>query len=282
MNDMTESPTDSLLTAIRVSGNDRIEFLQGQFTQDLNRLTPRNPVLAGWNTAKGRLSCVSWLADWQNAVWFTVPAALASGIAKRLGMFVLRADARVEVSELTVHLITNNSSEENILNNCFTKESSLRLEAAGGWQLGGEATAVGTDEWRLANIRAGLPVIWPETSEAFVPQMVNLDLLDGISFSKGCYVGQEIVARTQNLGRIKRRMFGFRTVTGPAPAPGDVIKSGSHGAGKIVDAAPVSDGDGIQLLAVIRIESLCDKLSLEDGRPLQQVPLPYEVPETVD
>ena len=271
------------LKAIRVSGTDRIEFLQGQFTHDLGLLAPGQPLLAGWNSPKGRLFFVSWLADWQDAVWFVVPAAQAEAVAKRLGMFVLRADARVEISELPVHLLANNSSDESAITDCFYDEKYLRITLdGGGWQIGGEAEGAGEADWRRANIRAGRPVIWPETSEDFVPQMVNLDLLGGISFTKGCYVGQEVVARTQNLGRIKRRMYRFTTSAGPVPAPGEVIKCDDRGAGKIVDAAPSADGDGVELLAVIRIESLQDQLSLEDGRDLQQAPLPYDVPETVD
>ena len=282
MNDNSHDAAQTTLQAIRVSGNDRIEFLQGQFTHDLSLLAPGQPLLAGWNSPKGRLFFVSWLADWQDAVWFVVPAEQAAAVAKRLGMFVLRADARVEISDLPVHFLAQKSSDESTASNCFYDDKSLQITCGGsGWQIGGEAEGAAATEWRAAGIRAGQPVIWPETSEDFVPQMVNLDLLGGISFTKGCYVGQEVVARTQNLGRIKRRMYRFTAGAGPVPAPGDVIKCDDRGAGKIVDAAPSPDG-GVELLAVIRIESLRDELSLEDGRALQRAALPYDVPETVD
>ena len=268
---------DSQLTAIQVSGSDRIDFLQGQFTQDVGLISAQQPLAGGWASPKGRLFFVSWLADWQDSVWFVLPTELAGPVAKRLGMFVLRADVRVEISELPVHLLVDKDSASN----CITNDNFLRFtEDRVGWQLGGEAGGVSLSAWRLAHIRAGRPLVWPETSEDFVPQMVNLDLLGGISFTKGCYVGQEIVARTQNLGRIKRRMYRFSAADGPVPAPGDVIKCDDRGAGKIVDAAATDDG--VELLAVIRIESLNDQLSLEDGRALTQAPLPYDVPESVE
>lgn len=274
----TQGMTDHQLTAIQISGSDRIEFLQGQFTQDLSLLSPQKPLAAGWASPKGRLYFVSWLADWQDSVWLVVPGELAGPIAKRLGMFVLRADAQVAISDQPVYMLVDKESASD----CISNYKYLRMMQDGlGWQIGGEADSVSPEAWRLAHIRAGRPLVWPETSEDFVPQMVNLDLLGGISFTKGCYVGQEIVARTQNLGRIKRRMYRFSAGNGPAPAPGDVIKCEDRGAGKIVDAAP-ANGDGIELLAVIRIESLNDPLSLDDGRPLTQAPLPYDVPESVD
>ena len=276
MNDMTQPSSAALLTAVRVSGNDRFEFLQGQFTQDLRLLTPENPLLAGWNSPKGRLLCVSWLADWQAAVWFAVPTALADAIARRLKMFVLRADARVELSDLPVHLIADKYTQERSARYCNYDDNYFLLGGPGGWQLGGRANdpdaAITAEQWRQANIRAGLPVIWPETSEAFVPQMVNLDLLNAISFAKGCYVGQEIVARTQNLGRIKRRMLRFGCDARSAK-PGDTVMADGSNAGTVVDAA------GSEVLAVIKLDKLTAELSINDA-PLQAAALPYAVPET--
>ncbi len=273
MNDMTEPADDTLLTAIRVSGKDRIEFLQGQLTQDLAGLSPQQPLLAGWNSPKGRLFLISWVADWQDAVWLAVPAPLAAAIARRLTMFVLRADVRIECSPLRVWPTINNSSKDDNLTNCYSDDNFLRLQVpGGGWQIAGDTSAASSGDWRLANIRAGMPVVWPQNSEAFVPQMVNLDLLGGISFSKGCYVGQEIVARTQNLGRIKRRMFRFRADSS-AIAPGDQVMADGTRVGTVVDAV---DGN---LLAVVRLAELTAQLSV-GGAPLRLAELPYAVPET--
>ncbi len=281
MNDNAQStgtPLDdgARLAAIRVSGSDRIAFLQGQFTQDLTKLNPEMPVLAGWNSPKGRLYFVSWLADWQDAVWLVVPRGLAEGIVRRLRMFVLRAAVRVEISNLTVQPMIATSLKDSSTANCFYDDNSLGIAVPGGsWQIGTAVPGADTDEWRLANIRAGVPCIWPATSEAFVPQMVNLDLLGGISFSKGCYVGQEIVARTQNLGRIKRRMFRF-TCAAAGIEPGATVSAGDQASGTVVDA--VTAAGKTELLAVVRLEKLAAELTVA-GMPLQRAELQYLIPE---
>ncbi len=132
------------------------------------------------------------------------------------------------------------------------------------------------DEWLAADIRDGQPQVFAATSEVFVPQMLNLDLLDGISFSKGCYTGQEIVARTQNLGRIKRRTFRYR-VAGDAPPP--------PLAGLYLDGAKVAEvltsaacDRHVELLAVTSLDARDRVLTLEDGRSAEPVAMPYPVP----
>ena len=282
---------DRTLAAIRITGSDRLSLLQGQLTQDMNELAPGKPLLAGWTTPKGRLMCLCWLLDWENAVWMLVPAELCERIAQRLKMYVLRADAQVETSELTVQPANrasltglpelNGKSEVITTNNCLYNDSLFLLEQA-GLAIGPTIPTGDTVAWRLANIRAGLPSVWAETYETFVPQMLNLDLLEAISFSKGCYVGQEIIARTQNLGRIKRRMYGFQAITGINTLPGDPIYAENGAtAGIVVDA--IASETATELLAVIRIELLSQTLSLgEDGSiTLEPVTLPYTVPETI-
>lgn len=280
-----------MLAAIRVSGADRYTLLQGQLTQDMSQLAPDKPLLAGWTNPKGRLICLCWLFDWHNTLWLVVPDELRDRITKRLKMFVLRADAQVENSSLLVHPAnkeTLNSlfSSKDLLElkdtyDCFYSDSIFFLKQA-GLAIGSSVTAGNTTSWRLANIRAGIPSLWTETCELFIPQMLNLDLLGAISFSKGCYVGQEIIARTQNLGRIKRRMYGFKVPSGRHIQPGDpvYIENGTT-VGTVVDAIP---SDTVtELLAVIRIELLAHSLSLaKDGSSvLKPVSLPYTIPETV-
>jgi folate-binding protein YgfZ len=279
------------LAAIRVTGADRLTLLQGQLTQDMNELAPDKPLLAGWTNPKGRLICLCWLLDWDNAVWLLVPAELRDRISQRLKMYVLRAEVQVENSELPVEPADqdslsglselNNKPDISSIDSCFYNDSLFFLKQA-GLVVGGATSPVETASWRLANIRAGLPSIWPETYELFIPQMLNLDLLGAISFSKGCYVGQEIIARTQNLGRIKRRMYRFRTTTGGYILPGDpVFAEDGTTAGTVVDA--IATETASELLAVIRIEMLPHALSLGEDGSLALTPetLPYNVPETI-
>ena len=268
--------------AIKISGPDRIEFLQGQLTQDLAELTPDRPMPAGWNNPKGRLLAIVWLLDWQDAVWMLLPAELLNSVVRRLGMFILRAAVTLEAAATPVSLRTSISHENTNLNSCFN-ESFYCLETADGATLlvgDGAADApaeLSGDDWRLAHIRSGRPWIWQTTAEEFVPQMVNLDLLGGISFTKGCYVGQEIVARTHNLGRIKRRMYRFSAPENTAIGAGDTVYAGGKPAGVVVDAV------GSELLAVVRIESLQQGLALDEAgeQMLQIQPLPYAVPESI-
>jgi folate-binding protein YgfZ len=148
------------------------------------------------------------------------------------------------------------------------------------------ALAVGAESWHLLDIRAGIPWIYSSTSESFVPQMTNLQLLDGVSFRKGCYVGQEIVARTQHLGKLKRRMYHARINRGERPLPGDDLFVSGIGqdqiAGTIVDICQ-SPGVGDEVLAVILIEHALSgsvHLGNVDGPLLDVQPLVYALEES--
>ena len=133
--------------------------------------------------------------------------------------------------------------------------------------------------WRRADITAGLPQVYPETHESFVAQMLNLDLLGAISFDKGCYAGQEIIARTHYRGSIKRRMFKFAAACA-ASLPGTRVLDGTERAGEVVDAvntAPSAEPLGCELLAVVSLEHACARLSL-DGLAdslMTRLALPY-------
>jgi hypothetical protein len=131
------------------------------------------------------------------------------------------------------------------------------------------------DEWWAADIAAGLPQVFRSTSESFVPQMLNLDLLDGISFDKGCYTGQEIVARTQHLGRIKRRTFRYRLADGPAPAPLDgLYRKGT----KVAEVLLAAERQGAaEFLAVTNLDAGDVLLATGDGRPAHRLAVPYAV-----
>ncbi len=268
------------VASIRVAGAERRAFLQGQLTQDLQLVTPANPLLAGWLNPKGRLLTLAWVIDWQEALHLLMPAELVPGLARRLQMFVLRA--RVEISTPATPVWF--SSDKTVVNTSTNQEDNEYFYSfvtpAGTVLLGhpeaAEAGSAAADSsWRAAAIRAGLPVITAATREQFVPQMINLDLLGGISFTKGCYVGQEIVARTQNLGRIKRRMFRFAS-TAAGLMPGDPVMAGDAVAGAVVDAC--RQESATELLAVIKLDYAGRPLTA-GGAALEQLTLPYTVPE---
>jgi folate-binding protein YgfZ len=285
--------------AIQISGKDRLGFLQGQLTQDLDRLRPGAALLAGWASPKGRLLCVSWLIDWEDMVWLVLPAELIDRLVPRLRMFVLRADVQITAPNIVVRALerdqlgalelSDKSLDLGHSNHCLYSDNyaaiipknipDMALVLDTNAHSSGAPWA-GMQRWRQRCIESGMPTVWAATSEEFVPQMLNLDLLDGISFKKGCYVGQEIVARTQNLGKIKRRMYRYTAAAGQAE-PGQPVYSGANTVGQIVDA--VSNGGTSELLAVIRIPNLDDNLTLDQAGEirLERRPLPYAVPESL-
>lgn len=140
---------------------------------------------------------------------------------------------------------------------------------------------VGAGPWEYLDIQAGLPCVYPETSDAFVPQMLNLDLLDGISFKKGCYTGQEVVARMHYLGKLKRRMFRLHCERDTPPPPATPLfhsaLRGDESAGGVVRAQTSPDG-GSELLAVLHLDAGAEgelRLGGHDGPLCRRLPLPY-------
>lgn len=242
---------ESRYRALHASGPDAVTFLQGQLTQDV-ATAPSEPLsLAALLTPQGRVLTCAYVVHANDARTLLVPDALAEDLLGHLRRFVLRA-------KLTLAL--------------ETPDATLR-EALGGW-LGGRLAGTSADAWTLGLVRAGIPEIEPATRGEWVPQMLNLDLLGGISFRKGCYTGQEIVARTQHLGRIKRRMFRL-SAAGAPPLAGSAVHHGDAKVGEVVIAA--ADGASSELLAVLGLETPATGLALADGRSLERLTLPYAV-----
>ncbi|MCC2655932.1 MAG: folate-binding protein [Panacagrimonas sp.] len=199
---------------LRVGGADAQAFLQGQLSGDVRDPEPR---WTAYNSPKGRMLAVLHLARDDEFFDLHLPGALLEPVAKRLRMFVLRSKVSIE---------TRAASES---------DDSAQMRD------------------RRALIDAGVPVIYPQTQDRWVAQMGNLDLLGGISFDKGCYTGQEVVARLHYLGNLKKRLFLVRG-HGPAPGPGTDIRNAAGDAqavGDIVDAVP--EGDGFVASAVLQL-----------------------------
>lgn len=277
------------LRLITVTGPDRDQFLQGQLTQDIARLGPATTSLGGWADARGRLLWAGHLFRRADSICLVAAAAAANALAARLKLFVLRSRVQIACPELHLNgCLDARGADRTAPSDCDPQVIALAADptrelivAGPGSASPGPASAPGgaTDEWRLRDIRTGIPEIVPATSGEFVPQMVNLDLLDGISFSKGCYTGQEIVARTRFLGRVKRRMLRF-AVMGTPPPHGATVHAGHGSIGQVVNAVQTATHTS-ELLAVIRLEAATGACSLDaDGsRPLTRLALPYDIPE---
>jgi len=255
---------------IEVTGDDATEFLHAQFTNDVQALAAGAAQWNGWCSAKGRLLATFLLAKRPAGYLLLLPAEIAAPIAKRLGMFVLRSKvkiadasarfARFGIAGRDAAAIAATIPEAIPLGDGrFVAIAPIEQAAAMRDRLAARATVVGPEAWEWTSIQAGIPTIVAATQEAFVPQMANLDLVGGVSFRKGCYPGQEIVARTQYRGILKRRM-ALAHVAGAAPAPGQKVYSrafGDQAAGEVVSAAASPEG-GADFLVVAQIESLRD------------------------
>ncbi len=283
------------LAALKVSGEERISFLNGQLTNDVSLLEPSTTMLAGWCNNKGRLVTICQLVDWQDSIWLIMPAGIVESVHKKLSMYLLRAKATIEIAPVTIIGLGDGADGEtaNAAADVYSDENGFIAKVCGDSTRSiyvipdivdvdnEEIDEVEPGYFWLRGVQSGIPRILPETQEEFVAQQVNLDLLDGISFKKGCYIGQEIIARTQNLGRIKRRSLLFR-ITGDAPAPGGKLYAEGKAAGQIVDA--ISDGSETHFLAVVSLDKAALELSLDEAgtKTVEQLTLPYAIPESDD
>lgn len=306
------------LGLIRATGADVSAFLQGQLTVDLRAISPQRSRLAAWCSAQGRVLAVMHTFRRADAVCLQLAEELVAPVSKRMQLYVLRADVRLENASdgLGCIGVTGENaarSLERILGQLPAAPEAVashgeltllrlrgaqpRIEVLGPFEelsalwdevgAGKPCTPVGYDAWHLLDIDAGIPSVYAATADQFVPQMLNLHTLDAVSFDKGCYAGQEVVARTQYRGRLKRRMYLARTVTNAEheqpPRPGaPVVAAAGERAGTVIDGAAAVDGSD-HLLAVLRDEAVvAADLYLEqpDGPALELLSLPYAVAET--
>ena len=287
------------LSVIRITGQDRHQFLQGQLSNDLNALTPRQPLLASCNSAQGRVQAILTLVESEDSIYGILPRSLIALTVDRLRKYILRAKVNIEdASDVTsLNWITAYDPTNLELSASDSLGASAQQQAGGitlKWPdptteryltiqpiapVSGEPRTVDIDaerRWLLADIRAGLPQVFPETHEQFVAQMLNLDVLGGISFNKGCYTGQEIIARAHFRGTVKRRMFRFTSPCEVPPPGTKVLANGEH-AGEVVISA--QDGNHCEFLAVISLSYIQDNLILANTHTaINMLPLPYNVP----
>lgn len=279
---------------IRAAGEDAKTFLHGQLTQDVQGLGDGTARLAGYCSAKGRL--LASFIVWQRGpaeVLLACSADLLPATLKRLSMFVLRAKCKLSdaSAELPLYGLAGAAAGEGVAWSRSAQGAAdlIHLPAAAGvrralWAGPGapEQPVLAAEAWRWLEVQSGIPRIVAATVEQFVPQMVNLELVGGVNFQKGCYPGQEVVARSQYRGTLKRRAFLFDA---EAPAqPGQELFAASdpaQPAGMVAFAAPAPDGSGrYGVLAETKI-ALADHalhLGAADGPRLQLLPLPYALP----
>jgi folate-binding protein YgfZ len=292
----------SRLGMLAVTGDEARAFLQAQLTSDVARLPPRRARYAGWCSAKGRLLASFLVVPHGEGFLLQVARDLAPAVAKRLAMFVLRSKVKIsDASDAWVQLgVWGTGAEARLAGLGLTSptgELGVSETQAGLAVLVAERryvlmvptarraaidaqVAVGSEQaWALEEIRAGRALITQATQDQFVPQMLDFELHGAVDFDKGCYPGQEVVARAQYRGQLKRRMVRARVAA--QAHPGEDVHSADlagQAAGLVVDAAPTPDG-GSELLAVVPIASFAQRSSLRLGGPegpeLEILALPY-------
>jgi folate-binding protein YgfZ len=273
---------------LRASGADAQAFLQSQLSNDIRELDSARAQLTTWCTPQGRVLAI--LLAWRehDDYLLQIPHELVEPVRQRLQRFVLRS--RVTLAEASAERIVigiGGAGAHDTLAAVFTAVPSQpmhiaeagsgvhvtmirpqlyqvavpRVEAARVWDVLAQRACPGTAAgWHWRRIHSCLPVVTVATQDRFVPQMLDLERIGAVSFSKGCYPGQEIVARSQYRGEVKRRLFRVHADIDAMTAGQDVLAQGAP-AGAIVNAAPAPTG-GWDALAVLQVEA-AERGSLE-------------------
>lgn len=289
-------------TVIRAHGADVDSFLQGQLSNDIRELTPTRAQLSSYSNPKGRVLAVLALLRAGDAVLMETEAGIAAAILKRLRMFVLRSKVKLEITpNEDAALGLSGPTAASLLEQAglpapaivwgcaeaagvivmrrpdgpfprYSMHGSSQTLAALWPSLTSAAQPVGTQAWRLLDLLAGVPSIHADTSEQHVAQMLNLDQLDGISFVKGCYPGQEIIARLHYLGSLKRRLFVGHAAAGASVSRGMPVfaaDGSSQPVGDVLDVVPhPNGGSAVQLVLQLANRESPLRLGSVDGAEL--------------
>lgn len=304
----------SHLGLLELKGADAFTFLQGQVTNDIKLLEGNNAHYTGYCSPKGRLLALFLAFAHYDHIHLQMPKELIEKIAKRLKMYVMRSKVEItDVSESIIKFGISGANANELLKPIFKElpqtdyalvsldngaliklpvntPSNIQryeiftdaLNAPIIWQaLAQNAKPVGSDCWEWLEIQAGIPDVMLKTQEEFVPQMLNLDALNAINYKKGCYTGQEIVARTHYLGKVKRRTQLAHIASVAIPQTGDdIVDAKQQVIGKIVRTAPAVGTEinaGFDVLVECRLENLAQEDIYWQGIALVINNLPYQL-----
>jgi folate-binding protein YgfZ len=284
---------------LRASGTDASSFLQSQFSNDVSLLGSDNAQWTSYCTAQGRVLAMplAWKDGPDMLLW--MPAEIANSVTARLRRYVLRAKVELtDVSEAfavfglggpatapALHAVSDEVPARPMQRTQGSRGETLIMlaaelfivvspaaQAAATWEaLAQRCTPAGEPAWHWRLVQAGIPRLGAALQDQFVPQMLNLERIGAISFDKGCYPGQEIVARSQYLGQVKRRLALLHAAQGPARVGQPIVRSDGSVAGTVVNAAPAPSG-GWDLLAVVFTDAIAAtglRLDAADGDPVR-------------
>lgn len=297
---------------VRIAGQGTDKFLQGQFSQQIDDVTQSHSPRAAACTPKGRAYCLTRLVRDGDDVLMELPVKLADDTITHLRKYLMLfrgTTMEVETSARMIGLLGEATVTQllpdatgrlatagdsviiqggHLIRTMSTAEGMARYEL---WQIGDLDTSLQQTlndipeatlpDWRASEIAAGVAALAPATKEGFVPQMLNWQHVGGIHFKKGCYTGQEVIARMHFLGQLKKSLFRFTTgQTGTPPTPGEAVLNGDRPVGTVINSVGFADGTA-ELLAVVRHDAAELSLASESApdATLSLRPLPYSVSE---
>lgn len=286
------------LCVLQFQGADAVPFLHAQVSNDLEHLAADRACIAAYCTAKGRslATMVLW-REQDETVYALVRRDLSEVLIKRLRMFVLRSKVTISLAELQVYGVADQSAAQAVWNLQRDGDDTF-IQAPGeldglnrSWRISPQQDTnapASEGRWETADILAGLPWISADTQDLFIPQTLNLDLIDGINFKKGCYPGQEVVARSHYRGTIKRRMMAARSaILDTAPQVQEaadvfLVSQGAEpvAAARIINRAWQAEQQRLYVLMEVVLADLEQgQFQLEQGQALELQSLPYALPE---
>ncbi len=277
-------------STIKVEGDDRIQFLQGQLTQDINLIALDKALFAGFCNPKGRVLAFILCYINQASIHIQIDNSVEESFLKRLKMYILRSKVSMDLlgdqftclgfmgskallkqgiqppknyldivrsHDVMIMHAGKNTERYQLMGDTSKVKSFMQLNLP-------EYTFMSIESWNNLNILDGVPDIYPTTQEAFIPQSLNMDLIDGINFKKGCYTGQEIVARTHYLGRVKRRMYRAFIESQDTLTPGDqILNEKKEAMGQLVRSARENDRQ-TNMLIELRVDQAHEELYIKN------------------
>jgi len=278
-------------STIKVEGDDRVQFLQGQLTQDINLISQNKALYAGFCNPKGRVLAFMLCYLNHESIHIQIDSSVQEFILQKLRMYILRSKVSLNLVNETFTCIGFVGSKALLAKKIQPPKNYLDIIQSDGimimrlgidddrYQLMGETSKINDfmklnfseyssmslDDWNNLNILDGIPEIYPTTQEVFIPQSLNMDLIEGINFKKGCYTGQEIVARTHYLGRVKRRMYRAFIKSQVDLNPGDqILNKNGEEIGQLVRSAK-QNGDKTNMLIELIVDQAHDALFIKSN-----------------
>tara|TARA_X000001036_G_scaffold285768_1_gene265515 strand:- start:1198 stop:1986 length:789 start_codon:yes stop_codon:yes gene_type:complete len=250
------------LRVLTISGEDAGELLQGQMTQDIRKLEDEKIHITSFCNVQGRVIASAFIQFKNDHYDLILSSELVENLFNHLQRYILRSKVEIQQSEKLVYAIFSKDivNDQELFK--MLANDPKRMLAVGDKVPESIENFITSEEWIEHDIKEMIPIINKESSEKFIPQMLNLDILNAVSFSKGCYTGQEVVARVQHRGKIKQRMFKIKADSQNLITAGSEIHHGSKKVGNVVISKSI-DNSSI-CLAVINSADSKSQLNIGD------------------